>query len=286
MADWQLYGNSAGGHHLTSVGWHALNAVLLFLLLRRLTGSYWTSTFAAALFAWHPLRVESVAWISERKDVLSGCFFLATLLAYTGYAARRAAKKPAVKSYLVTLALFAGGLMSKPMVVSLPVILLILDWWPLGRVFTGNQVKGSSGIAAFWQAWRTPILEKIPFFVLSVISSAVAVVMQRDSGAFTLTLQFDARLSNAVVAVVRYLGKFFWPFDLTVCYPHPGYWPAGIVIGAAIGVAGLSAAAWWQRQSRPWLLAGWAWFVVMLLPPSVSSKWDSNRWRTATRICR
>lgn len=258
MLDWQLYGNQAGGHHLTSVLWHAANAMLAFLVLRRLTGAGWTSALGAALFAWHPLRVESVAWITERKDVMSGCFFLLTLWSYGAYTAR-AKERPrfTLGTYWLTLALFAGGLMCKPMLVTMPLVLLILDFWPLRRAEAGP---------AGWTRWRALLLEKIPFFALSAAASIATVLMQRADNAFVLDLPPSARLGNAVVSVARYLGKFFWPFDLTVCYPHPGFWPAWMVAGATLLMAALTTLAWWQRRVRPWMLAGWLWFLVMLLP--------------------
>ncbi|HVU25918.1 MAG TPA: tetratricopeptide repeat protein [Opitutus sp.] len=254
MLDWQLYGGEVAGHHLTSIFWHAANAVLVFLLLRRLTGAFWSSALAAALFAWHPLRVESVAWITERKDVMSGCFFLLTLWAYAAYAACRDAGRPAARRYALTLALFLAGLMSKPMLVSVPLVLLVLDFWPLHRFAPGAR------------NWRPLLIEKIPFVLLAAAIAAVTLLMQRGDGAFVLHLPLGARLGNAVVSVVRYVGKFLWPFDLTVCYPHPGYWPAGTVVGAALALVALTALAWRQRRARPWLLGGWLWFLVVLSP--------------------
>ncbi|HUR58582.1 MAG TPA: tetratricopeptide repeat protein, partial [Opitutaceae bacterium] len=255
MLDWQLYGEVAAGHHLTSSLWHAANAVLAFLVLRRLTGSVWASAFSAALFVWHPLRVESVVWITERKDVMSGCFFLLTLWAYAAYSKRRDAAQPAWTFYALTLVLFVAGLMSKPMLVSLPLVLLVVDYWPLQR-----------GLGADFTRWRGLLLEKIPFFALSVIASVATALIQVKEGAFVLALPLGARLGNAVVAVVRYIGKFFWPFDLSVAYPHPGWWPAWAIGGAAVFVAALTVIAWRQRVTRPWLIAGWAWFLVMLAP--------------------
>jgi protein O-mannosyl-transferase len=251
MLDWRLYGDRAAGHHVTSVLWHAANAVLVFLVMRRLTGAFWTSAFGAALFAWHPLRVESVVWITERKDVMSGFFFLLTLWAYASYSERRRDSRRAWSLYLLTLGLFLGGLMCKPMLVTLPCVLLILDFWPLRR---GRE------------SWRALLVEKIPFFALSILVSWITVDMQsRDTG-FVLALPLGARLGNAVVSVVRYMGNLLWPFDLTAIYPHPGYWPAWIVVAAALVVVALTAAAWCLRAARPWILAGWAWFLVMLLP--------------------
>ncbi|MEO6003741.1 MAG: tetratricopeptide repeat protein [Opitutus sp.] len=255
MLDWQLYGEAAAGHHLTSSLWHAANAALAFLVLRRLTGAFWTSAFSAALFAWHPLRVESVVWITERKDVMSGCFFLLTLWAYAAYAQRRDAARPAKKFYALTLALFGAGLMCKPMLVSVPLVLLVLDFWPLGRAPDGGAVR-----------WRGLLLEKIPFVVGSAIASVWTALLQVQEGAFTLSLPLGARLANAVVAVVRYIGKFFWPFNLSICYPHPGWWAAWIVAGAAAICVAITVVAWRQRVARPWILAGWLWFLVMLAP--------------------
>ena len=253
MLDWQLYGASASGHHVTSMLWHALNAVLVFLLFRRLTGGVWRSAFVAALFAWHPLRVESVVWITERKDVMSGCFFLLTLLAYARYVAVRSEGKPAWRPYLLTLACFAAGLMCKPMVVTLPLVLLLLDFWPFARGTTPA-------------AWRPLIIEKLPFFALSATVAAITVLMQRQIGGFVLDLPFDARAGNAVVSLARYLGNFVWPIDLFVCYPHPGFWPVLAVGAASVLALGLATLAWRQRRDRPWIAVGLGWFIVILLP--------------------
>jgi tetratricopeptide (TPR) repeat protein len=253
MLDWQLYGPAAAGHHLTSVLWHALNAVLAFFVFRRLAGGFWLSAFAAALFAWHPLRVESVAWITERKDVMSGCFFLLTLLAYARYVAGRTAVRPWKRPYLLTLACFAAGLMSKPTLVTLPLVLLILDFWPFARYSSPASL-------------RLPLVEKIPFFALSGVTAVLTVLMQRQEGSFVLDVPFGARAGNAVVSLARYLGRFFWPFDLIVCYPHPGYWPAPVVLSASALALGLCWLAWRQRRFRPWILAGWLWLLVVLLP--------------------
>lgn len=253
MLDWEIHGPSAAGHRFTSTLWHALNAVLAFLFFRRLTGAFWTSAISAALFAWHPLRVESVVWIAERKDVMSGCFLLLTLWAYLAYAERRVRGEPAATRYALALIAFAGGLMSKPVFVTAPLVLLALDFWPLGR----------------WRDLRTArvlVLEKIPFFALSAIISVATILMQRKVGAFTLDLPFAARVGNAIVSPVRYLGKYFWPADLTPFYPHPGHWPAWIVAAAAAFLVALATLAWRQRRLRPWLLTGGIWFLAFLLP--------------------
>lgn len=254
QADWTLFGADPRGHHFVATLWHALNAVLAFLALRRLTGAIWLSAIAAALFAWHPLRVESVAWVAERKDVLSGAFGLATLWAYAGYAHARGAGKTAVGWYLASLALFAGGLMSKPMLVTLPLVLLVLDFWPLGRITR--------------QAWPRLLGEKVPFLALSAAVSVVTVVAQRQVGTLSEVLPLGARLANAAVAVARYLGKCFAPFNLAVLYPHPGWWPTAAVVAAGCLIGAITAVAWAQRFTRPWLLAGWLWFLIALLPAS------------------
>ena len=252
--DWTLFGSNPRGHHVVATLWHALNALLAFAALRRLTGALWLSALAAALFAWHPLRVESVAWVAERKDVLSGAFALAALWAYAGYALQRNAGQRAIGWYLATLALFAGGLMSKPMLVTLPLGLLVLDFWPLRRLTRETLVRLA--------------VEKLPFLALSALVGVVTVVAQRQVGTLSDALSLGARLANAVVAVARYLGKFFAPVNLAVLYPHPGAWPALTVVAAsALGFV-LSWVAWRQRARRPWLLAGWLWFLIALLPAS------------------
>jgi len=246
MVDWRLFGDRPAGHHAVSVLWHALNAALAFLALRRLTGSFWTSALSAALFAWHPLRVESVAWVAERKDVLSTCFALAALWAYAGYA-----REGSRRAYGLALGAFALGLLCKPMLVTLPFVLLLLDFWPLGR---GGR------------SWRVLAGEKIPFFLLAGASAAATYLVQKHGGAVTEAFPLGARLENAAVSVARYLGMFFWPFGLAVGYPLPARWPAGAVAGAAALLAAITAAAFRQRRRRPWIVVGWLWFLGMLVP--------------------
>jgi len=268
MLDWQLYGARAPGHRLTSLLWHAVNAVLVFLLTRRLTGAFWTSALCAALFAWHPLRVESVVWISERKDVMSGFFFLLTLWAYAGYAEKRRAGRGAAwgARYGLALAAFAGGLMCKPVLVTLPGVLLLLDFWPLRRWAFASGSPPATRAADPVQSPASLLLEKVPFFLLSAVIAVVTVAMQGEAGAFTLKISLAARFANAAVSIPRYLGKFFWPFDLTVCYPHPGGWPAAAVAASGALVLALTGTACWQWQKRPWLATGWGWFLIMFLP--------------------
>ncbi len=262
MVDWQIFGDSPAGHHATSVAWHALTAVMAFAALRRLTGAFWTSAACAALFAWHPLRVESVAWVAERKDVLSGFFWMTTLWAYAGYAEKRRAGHRGTREYALALVMFACGLMSKPMLVTLPCVLLLLDFWPLRRATTSDGAKMNFG------TWSKLVGEKVPFFALSAASSWITVVAQTDSGALSTVLPMDARLANAACAVVRYGAKFFVPVDLAVLYPHPGHWPAGQVGFAVFCIAAASAVGAWQWQRRPWLLFGWLWFLGTLVPVS------------------
>ena len=251
--DWSLFCGDARGHHATSVVWHALNAALAFAALRRLTGALWTSAFCAALFAWHPLRVESVAWVAERKDVLSGFFWFATLWAYAVYQERRrTAGRGAGWFYGLALTTLALGLLAKPMLVTLPAVLLLLDFWPTRR-FAAETTRGL-------------LLEKLPFFALAAASCVVTYSVQRDGGAVSLALSFSGRLSNAVVAVVRYVGSFLWPFDLAVLYPHPGYWPAKKVAASLAIVAALTAVAWVRRRRQPYLAVGWLWFLGTLVP--------------------
>ena len=264
MLDWSWFGSNPRGHHATSVVLHACNAVLAFAALRRLTGALWTSALFAALFAWHPLRVESVAWVSERKDVLSGFFWFATLWAYARYATARREDANGTRAawgfYAVALVTFALGLMAKPMLVTLPCVLLLLDFWPLRRM------EKVAARPAVWSVLGSLLLEKVPFFALAAVSSRVTYLVQKAGGSVTEALAFDARLANAVVSVVRYLWKFLVPFDLAVLYPHPGHWPTRQVGAAVVLVVMLSALAVWSYRRRPWITVGWLWFLGTLVP--------------------
>jgi tetratricopeptide (TPR) repeat protein len=254
MLDWQLFGDDPRGHHATNIIWHALNAVMAFLALRRLTGAFWTSAVSAALFAWHPLRVESVAWVAERKDVLSVFFGLLTLWAYAAYAEKRRENNGGDRRYYVlALVAFASGLLCKPMLVTLPCLLLLLDWWPLKRV-------GSAGNLF------SLLVEKIPFFLLTVTSCIVTYQVQKAGGAVVESSGLGSRLANAVVSVACYLGKFFWPFNLAVGYPVPNHRPVTTVAGAALLILAITAVSLWQWRRQPWLLTGWLWFLGMLVP--------------------
>jgi tetratricopeptide (TPR) repeat protein len=254
MADVQLFGLAPRGHHLTSVLLHGLNGALLLLLLARLTGSRWRSAAVAALFALHPLRVESVAWVAERKDLLAGLFCLLTLLAWVRFTAR-----PGWRPYLLTLGLFAFGLMAKPMLVTLPFLLLLLDWWPLGRW------PGGPGEPA--PASRL-LLEKLPFLLLSGVASLVTLKAQQAAGAVSslTVLHFADRLANALVSYGAYLGKALWPQGLAVHYPLNLPLPGWRVLAAGTLVAAITLLVMQQRRCRPWLAWGWLWYLVTLVP--------------------
>jgi len=251
MIDCQLYDLKAGGHHFTNVLLHTIAAVLLFFWLRNVTGRFWCSAFVTALFAIHPLRVESVAWIAERKDVLSAVFFFLSLGAYVRYARARSFGR-----YLSMSILFACGLMSKPMLVTTPVVLLLLDYWPLNR--------GQSFKAEIW--WKL-IVEKLPLFGLSLASSIVALALQVQSPASVGQLPFSWRLQNALVSYVTYIWQMFWPANLAAFYPHPdnrlGLWQ--VALAAAFLIA-MTWVAFALRRGRPYLLVGWLWYLIMLLP--------------------
>jgi tetratricopeptide (TPR) repeat protein len=264
MVDVSLFGLNPHGHHATSVAWHAANAVLAFVAFRRLTGSVGASAWCAAWFAWHPLRAESVAWVAERKDVLSGFFWLLALWTYARYAeSRRVGGEPGrarwIGWYAATLGTTALGLMSKPMLVTLPCVLLLLDYWPLRRAPWPST-------RADWAAWGRLAVEKVPFSALAALSAYVTYLVQKGGGAVTAALSLGQRLENAVVAVARYLGKFVVPADLAVLYPHPGDWPRAAVLGSAALVLAVTVAAWRGRRSRPWLTMGWLWFLGTLVP--------------------
>jgi tetratricopeptide (TPR) repeat protein len=290
MLDVELFGTGPAGPHLTNVLLHAANTVLLFLLLRRLTGTYWRSAWVAALFELHPLHVESVAWVAERKDVLSGLFFLLTLLTYaryvrgvtsgTGQVTRTGAATPAPDSCLVTrlpaevppggtkaghtslfyilsLLFFALGLMSKPMLVTLPFVLLLLDYWPLER-FTIYDLR----FTIRRLAW-----EKVPFFVLSAASCGVTLLAQRQVIEPMEWLPLSLRISNVLVSYVTYLSQMFCPAGLAVFYPHPKTGlPLWEVTLSLILLAGISVGVLALRRMRPYLLVGWLWYLGMLVP--------------------
>jgi len=248
MIDCQFFGLNAGAHHLVNVGLHAAAALLLFTFLWQSTNALWASAISTAIFAIHPLRVESVAWISERKDVLSGLFFMLTLLAYLRYVRGQTWQRMAVVAVC-----FAFGLTSKPMLVTTPIILLLLDYWPFARF----KKQG---------LWKL-ILEKTPLVILSVGSCAATLIAQQVAIGSTESLPLASRIDNALVTYVNYLRQMFWPVDLVPFYIHPEWrlatWE---IIGAIILLAGITVAMFLLRRKLPFLLVGWLWYIVMLLP--------------------
>jgi len=255
MMDCQLFGLNPGAHHLVNVLLHGTTAILLFLLLRNLTGALWTSGFVAALFAVHPLRVESVAWIAERKDVLSGLFFVLTLAAYVRYA-----RNPSRGSYISVVVLFVLGLLSKPMLVTVPFVLLLLDFWPLAR--WQARAAGESGTPL-----KRLITEKIPLLLLSGAACAITLFVQKGVIRDSHRWDFPIRVGNAVVSYAAYLRQTIYPAGLAVLYPHPGKGlSAGVVAASALVLAIMSAAVLVCRRKQPYLLVGWLWFAGMLVP--------------------
>jgi tetratricopeptide (TPR) repeat protein len=286
MIDCGVFGLNPSGPHLVTALIHAANAALLFTLLLRLTGRKWPSVFIAALFAWHPMHVESVAWISERKDVLSTFFALLALLNYARFAQEQAASsqqqgwegRTATFSFLLSpcyclaLACFALGIMAKPMVVTLPCVLLLLDFWPFRRVagcklqVEGSELRNLQPATCNLQL----ILEKWPFFLISAAACAVTFIAQSQQSSKAVVslglVPLHYRLKSVPVAYVEYLGKTFWPSKLAIFYPLPGKIPIDQVIGAVMLLVFISLAALWLHRTRSYLLCGWLWFVGMLVP--------------------
>jgi tetratricopeptide (TPR) repeat protein len=270
MLDCQLYGLKPGGHHATNVLLHALNSMLLFLVLQRMTGAFWRSAMLAALFAWHPLHVESVAWVAERKDVLSGLFFILTIWAYVRYAEERQAQGAKRNIfYAAAVLLFALGLMAKPMLVTLPFVLLLLDWWPLGRVRQLAAAPGSpAGKAAGRPRMGRLLLEKAPFLVLSGVSCVLTIHAQHLGGAISSLTDYSlqSRLSNSLVAYFRYVAKVLWPDNLSVMYVFNRHLPYWEPVAAAFFLVAISAVAARFWKTRPYFLMGWLWYLGTLVP--------------------
>jgi Tfp pilus assembly protein PilF len=260
--DCQLFGLDPGYHHITNLAIHAVNVLLLFLLLKKATGSPGRSFLVAALFAWHPFNVQSVAWVAERKNLLSTLFLLLTLGAYTWYA-----QKPRWKRFAIVAGIFVLALASKPMTVTLPFLLLLLDYWPLQRV--AGWINVSPRLSIPQQSIRQLVLEKLPLFALSAASSVITVWAQRSGGAMrSLQLYpFAVRFANALHSYAIYIWKTFWPSGFAVYYPLPGtalpVWKPAL---AALILCAISVIAWRQRKGRPYLLVGWLWFVGTLVP--------------------
>ena len=261
-ADWQLFGQNAAGHHLTSLLLHAANVVLLFLLLERITQTKLRSLAVAALFAVHPLNVESVVWVAERKNVLCMFFFLLTVFAYVWYA-----RRPAAWRYLLVVLAFAAGLAAKPMVVTAPFVLLLMDFWPLQRVRGwGEPANASPGPQA---PLSRLVLEKIPLLMLSAADSVITMIAQNRGNALESVAKYalPARLGNAIISYVDYIAKLLWPARLAVFYAHPAghlrFWQVAL---CALLLLTASGWIWRQRTRRAYLFVGWCWFLGTLVP--------------------
>jgi tetratricopeptide (TPR) repeat protein len=292
MLDIQLFGLKAGGHHLVNVFFHIVNTLLLFLFLRRMTKTLWRSAFVAALFALHPLHVESVAWVAERKDVLSTLFWILTMGAYAYYR-----ECPGYRRYLLVIICFILGLMSKPMLVTLPFVLLLLDFWPLGRLLPAKDAgkdshhttrpedpvrkkrKGAVVSAAKateqeewpiiplrWTVLRPLLLEKAPLLALAAFSSVITIINQQMAMASLQALPVDTRIANALVSYVKYIGMMIWPLDLAVFYPHPYKQPVWLVLGAFIALVAATFLILRKTNRFPYLGVGWLWYLGTLLP--------------------
>ena len=301
MLDVQLFGLNAGRHHTINLLFHLANTLLLFFVFNRMTLAPWKSAFVAALFALHPLHVESVAWIAERKDVLSSFFWMLTMATYVFYV-----EKKGLKRYLFVLLFFILGLMSKPMLVTLPFVLLLMDYWPLRRLIPSQgEAQGTRGPVGeslpadkrkgktkkrqtakelpepklamtdvktnptfSWAVIRPLLWEKIPLFVLVIISSIATYIVQQEGGAmkYLETLSLADRIANAIVSYAMYIGKALWPSDLAMLYPHSGPWPLWEVLGVGLALVFLSLSVIWKVKKFPYLASGWFWYVGTLVP--------------------
>jgi protein O-mannosyl-transferase len=263
MFDYQLHGLNAGGYHLTNLILHVMSALLLFWLFTRMTGAIWKSAFVAAIFALHPLHVESVAWIAERKDVLSAFFWMLTLCLYVYYT-----EKPVIRRYLLVLFCFACALMSKPMVVTLPIVMILLDYWPLDRLQSDKKKLSETKIAGIIPLWQ--LKEKTPFFVLSAVMVIITLYNPHaheilDSPYIEL-FPFISRLANAPVAFVTYLEKTFWPHDMAVFYPFSDQIPLWQFLGASLLILVISVAVIVMMKRLPYLFTGWMWYAITISP--------------------
>jgi len=271
MLDFELYGLRAGGYKITNVLFHLANTLLLFLVFKRMTGKLWRSAFVVALFALHPLHVESVAWVTERKDVLSTLFWMLTMWAYLRYVER-----PGIKRYLVIILTYTLGLMAKPMLVTLPFVLLLLDYWPLNRFHpVGRDVGGETPNRPLTNLVKSSppiislVLEKIPFIVLAAVTSAATLLAQHKGGGLQSVafLPIKVRIANSLVSYVSYISKMVWPQPLAVLYPHPGsslpMWQAA---GAGLLLVTISVMVLRATRRYPYLMVGWLWYLGTLVP--------------------
>ncbi|MGA1825343.1 MAG: tetratricopeptide repeat protein [bacterium] len=261
MMDCELYGMNPGRHHFTNVYFHLMNTILLFFIFLKMTGCLWRSGFIAALFALHPLHVESVAWVAERKDVISTFFLMLTLGAYIWYC-----EHPDVQRYLLVLLFFSMGLMAKPMLVTLPFVLLLLDYWPLGRLRPAEAISDNESSRWAFSLWR--LWEKIPLFILSALSSVVTFLVQR-SGKAVVPLEscpVTSRIANALVSYVRYIGKMICPCNLSIIYPYTSSLKAWQVAVSCLFLFSVTVLIILAREKYPYLLVGWFWYLGMLVP--------------------
>jgi len=267
LFDIQLFGINSGMLHLTNVFLHIANATILFIALRIMTGKLWQCAYIAALFALHPLHVESVAWISERKDVLSTFFWMMTMLSYAWYVRRPYYQEGAsIFRYVLVLLCFLLGLMSKPMLVTLPFVLLLLDYWPLNRF--QEQFSGDVGKAHKFSIIRALIWEKVPLFILAITISVATFIIQKDWKAVASIndLPIYVRFSNALISYTTYLVKMIWPFALAVIYPHPGKVLGWQFAGSLLTVACVSLMAFKAARQAPFFIVGWLWYIGTLIP--------------------
>ena len=258
MLDYELYGLNPMGHHWTNIQIHIANSILLFLLLNIMTGAIWRSGFVAALFALHPLHVESVAWVAERKDLLCAFFWMLSVWAYLRYII-----KPTIVRYILLIILFICGLMSKPMIVTLPFTLLLIDFWPLSRLTSSAHKKPAS----YCQTFISLVREKIPLFALSAISSIITVIVQQH-GKSIASLDFfplSMRIANALISYLKYIEKMIWPVNLAVFYPYQK-WPTAEVVAAGSLLLFMTAFVIWASRRRPYLATGWLWYLGTLVP--------------------
>jgi len=265
MIDAQIFGLNAGGYHVVNLLFHILNTLLIFIVLNAMTGSSWRSAAVASLFALHPLHVESVAWVAERKDVLSTFFMMLTLWAYVRYI-----KSPRYNTYLQIVLFFALGLMAKPMLVTLPFILLLMDYWPLGRFVLDTSVKFPKGLKPSGNTLANDfgrlVYEKLPLFGLTAISIAMTLLAQKHAIVTMQYLSIPIRISNALVSYCGYLAKTIWPVPLAALYPHPEFIPTWQMLGAASILITMTALAVWTMRRHPYFLVGWLWYLGTLIP--------------------
>jgi hypothetical protein len=259
MLDYQIFGLNPQGFHLVNLLFHVLNTILLFLILRRMTKTLWPSAFVAAVFAIHPLHVESVAWITERKDVLSTFFWMLTMGAYSYYV-----EHPGFRRYFFVLLFFILGLMTKPMLVTLPFVLLLLDYWPLRRFHEIKPIDPEYK----WSLICPLLWEKVPLFILVILSSIVTYIAQLKGGAIASieAIPLGVRMGNAFISYIAYIGKMIWPSKLAVLYPHSGLLLPWQVLGSVFLLIAITLAVIWRAKRFSYLATGWLWYIGALVP--------------------